>query len=115
MKAIVIQHHKYETLGSHFESVLTDAGFGIVTVPVFLDAPTFESFDAPHPTRDDIVVSLGGPMSANDGLPALEQEMSYLRQAAEDGIRVIGYAWVPSCSLGRSEEWSNPPAGTSSV
>ncbi len=115
MNAIVIQHHMHETLGSNFESVLTGAGFEVVTVPVFSGAPTFESFDEPRLTRDDIVVSLGGPMSANDGLPALEQEMSYLRQAAEDGIRVIGYAWVPSCSLGRSEEWSNPPAGTSSV
>ena len=90
MNAIVIQHHRYETLGSNFESMLTDASFCIVTVPVFSAAPTFESFDAPSPGRSDIVISLGGPMSANDALPALEQEMEYLRQAADKGVRVIG-------------------------
>ena len=90
MNAIVIQHHMYETIGSDFESVLTGAGFDLVTIPVFSGAPTFDSFAAPHPAREDIVISLGGPMSANDGLPALDQEMSYLRQAAEQGRRVIG-------------------------
>ena len=90
MNAIVIQHHVYETIGSDFESVLTGAGFDLVTIPVFSGAPTFDSFAAPHPAREDIVISLGGPMSANDGLLALDQEMSYLRQAAEQGCRVIG-------------------------
>lgn len=90
MKAVVIQHHQYETLGSNFESVLTDAGFKIVIVPVFADAPTFQTFDAPHLEQEDIIVGLGGPMSANDRLPALEKEMAYLRDAAESGTRVLG-------------------------
>ena len=90
MHAIIIQHHRYETLGSNFESVLNSAGFCIVTVPVFSSAPGFYSFDAPPPGRDDIVIALGGPMSANDELSALEKEMEYLRQAAELGVRVIG-------------------------
>ena len=95
MNAIVIQHHKYETIGSNFESVLNDAGFDLVTIPVFSDASLLRvqgvpCFDAPRPSRDDIVISLGGPMSANDGLPALEREMRYLREAAERGIRVVG-------------------------
>ena len=90
MNAIVIQHQRYETLGSNFESVLTGAGLDIEIVPTYLEAPTFQSFDAPRLEQDDIIIALGGPMSANDGLPALEKEMSYLREAAENGIRVIG-------------------------
>ena len=90
MNAVVIQHHRFETIGSDFQSVLNDAGFNIVTVPVFSGAPVFKWFDAPPAGQDDVVISLGGPMSANDGLPALEQEMVYLRDAAEQGVRVIG-------------------------
>lgn len=90
MKAVIIQHHQHETLGSNFESVLVDAGFKIEPVHVYAGAPTFETFDAPHPVQEDVIIALGGPMSANDGLPALESEMAYLRDAAERGIRVIG-------------------------
>ena len=90
MKAVVIQHHQYETLGSNFESVLIGAGFNVETVPVYSDAPAFQTFVAPLLRQGDVVVALGGPMSANDGSPALEKEMAYLRAAAEDGIRIIG-------------------------
>ncbi len=90
MKAVVIQHHRYETLGSDFESVLTGAGFDITTIPVYAGAPDFQSFGAPLPERDDIVVALGGPMSANDEFPALQEEMAYLRDAANHGMRVLG-------------------------
>lgn len=90
MKAVIIQHHEFETLGSNFESILTGEGFDIETVPVYEGASTFQAFDAPHLNQGDIVVALGGPMSANDGLPALEAEMVYLRDAAERGIRVVG-------------------------
>ena len=67
MNAVVIQHHQFETLGSNFESVLTGAGFEIETVPIYSDAPDFQLFDAPRLGQNDIVVALGGPMSANDG------------------------------------------------
>ncbi|MCE2456493.1 MAG: type 1 glutamine amidotransferase [Dehalococcoidia bacterium] len=90
MKAVVIQHHQFETLGSNFESVLTGAGFGIETVPIYSDAPEFQLFDAPRLGQNDFVVALGGPMSANDGYLALQEEMDYLRDAAERGIRVLG-------------------------
>ena len=90
MKVVVIQHHQFETLGSNFGSVLTGAGFGIETVPVYSDAPDFQLFDAPRLGQDDFVVALGGPMSANDGYSALQEEMDYLRDAAERGIRVLG-------------------------
>lgn len=90
MNAVVIQHHRFETIGSNFQSVLTDAGFEVVTVPIYSQAPAFQSFDAPRLERNDVVIALGGPMSANDAFPALKKEMSYLREAAQQGIRAIG-------------------------
>ncbi len=90
MKAVVIQHHQFETIGSNFEALLTSAGFNIETVPVYSHAPDFQSFDAPRLGHEDIAIALGGPMSANDGFPALQKEMDYLRDAAERKIRVIG-------------------------
>ena len=90
MKAIVIQHHRFETLGANFAGVLRDAGLEIEIAPVFEGAPGFESFDASEAGADDVIIALGGPMSANDGLPALEREMEYLRDAAERGVAALG-------------------------
>ena len=90
MKAVVIQHHQFETLGSNFESGLTSAGFDIVTVPVYKGAPGFQSFDAPRLEYEDVAIALGGPMSANDEFPALQKEMEYLSDAAERSVRVLG-------------------------
>lgn len=80
--ALIIQHHPVETLAANFTNVLQDAGFALTTVPLFIDAPDFTAFDAPDLAAVDLIVSLGGPMSANDNYPALRQEMAYLRAAA---------------------------------
>ena len=85
-QAIVIQHHAVETLGGNFTAILRDAGFAMTTVPVFAGAPDFVEFDAPDATETDLIVALGGPMSANDNYPALIQEMAYLRDAATGGV-----------------------------
>ena len=90
MKAIVIQHHRFETLGANFADILADGGFEVATVPVFEGAPDFAAFNAPEAGAGDAVIALGGPMSANDGLPALEREMEYLRDAAERGVAILG-------------------------
>ena len=80
--AVIIQHHPVETLGGNFTAVLHDAGFTLTVVPVFAGAPDFDAFDAPDLSEVDLIISLGGPMSANDDYPALRQEMAYLRAAA---------------------------------
>ncbi len=84
--AVIIQHIAVETLGSNFTGVLQEAGFTLTTVPVYEGAPDFPTFDAPHLSEVDFIVSLGGPMSANDNYPALIQEMAYLREAATGNL-----------------------------
>ena len=80
--AAVIQHAAVETLGANFTAVLEEAGFRPVGVPVYRGAPRFERLDAPELPAVDLIVALGGPMSANDDLPALREEIDYLRAAA---------------------------------
>ena len=84
--AVVIQHHPVETLAGNFTGVLRDAGFDLTIVPVFAGAPDFADFDAPDPADVDLIIALGGPMSANDNYPALIQETAYLRDAATGSV-----------------------------
>lgn len=88
--ATVIQHHRFETLGSNFTSILCESDFQIDIVPVYEDEPNFSEFDAPNLEGVDLVIALGGPMSANDDYPALKRGMDYLRRAAEIGKPVLG-------------------------
>ena len=85
-QAVIIQHIAVETLGGNFTGLLHDAGFNLTTVPVYARAPDFSAFDAPHLSEVDLIVSLGGPMSANDNYPALIQEMAYLREASTGDV-----------------------------
>ena len=88
--AVVIQHHRFETLGSNFTAVLRERGYDITTVPLFESAPGFARFHAPDLDDADLIIALGGPMSANDPYPALHEEMDYLAQATESGKPVLG-------------------------
>ncbi len=87
--AVLIQHHPSETLGSNFDSVLDGSGYSVVTLRIYDDALDSESFDAPSIGEIDVLISLGGPMSANDPYPAFAWEMKYLRAAAEAGVPVV--------------------------
>ena len=84
--AVIIQHHPVETLGGNFTGILQGAGFALTKVPVFAGAPDFVEFDAPDASETDLIIALGGPMSANDNYPALIQEMAYLRDAATGSV-----------------------------
>lgn len=106
--AVIIQHHPVETLGGNFTAVLRDAGFDFTTVPMYesapdfvaFDAPDFVAFDAPELAEVDLVVSLGGPMSANDDYPGLRQEMAYLRAAATGDLGTVAPTPVVGICLG---------------
>ena len=85
--AVIIQHHPVETLGRNFTGLLEDAGFELAIVPVYAGrTPDFHDFNAPDPSDIDLIVALGGPMSANDNYPALIQEMAFLRAAATGDV-----------------------------
>lgn len=81
-RAAIIQHEAVETLGSNFTAVLQEAGFQLIPVLIFQRAPQFDRLFAPELAEVDLIVALGGPMSANDDLPALREEINYLRAAA---------------------------------
>ena len=99
-RAVVIQHHPVETLGNNFTGIFHDAGFALTTVPVYEDAPEFARFEAPDISEVDLIVALGGPMSANDNYPALIQEMRYLRAAATGDVGNRGLTPVVGICLG---------------
>ena len=80
-QALIIQHHPAETLGANFTAILRAAGFTLTTLPVHEGAPNFAAFAAPDLDDVDLIIVLGGPMSANDDYPALRQETAYLRAA----------------------------------
>ena len=121
--SVVVQHHPSETLGSNFRSILSEYAGGIVTVPAYEWLPDSGRFHAPDLDGVDGIVTLGGPMSANDPFPALVGEMSYLRRAAEAGIptlavclgaqllaRAIGGAVAPTggYQFGLRKLWVSP-------
>ena len=99
-QVVIIQHHSVETLGANFTAVLHDAGFALTVVPVFAGAPDFLAFDAPDLSEVDLVVALGGPMSANDNYSALLQEMAYLRAAATGDLGAVAPTPVMGVCLG---------------
>ena len=82
-RALVIQHIVVETLGANFSAVLAEAGFE--TIPLLTAGAGSDRagrFAAPDLAEIDLIVSLGGPQSANDRNPAQQQEIEYLRAAA---------------------------------
>ncbi len=85
MKAHILQHVPFEGLGS-MEPWLhrrqAEVGF----------TRFFESPALPDPSRLDLVIALGGPMSVNDEetLPRLVEEKRFLRETTGRGIPVLG-------------------------
>lgn len=88
-RALIIRHAAPETLGANFTSALQQAGFQLWPLNLFEQAPDYVAFDAPSLDEVSLIVSLGGPLSANDDFPALKQEMAYLKVAATRGVPVF--------------------------
>ncbi len=106
-QALIIRHHEAETMGRNFRAILEGHEFGLIECNIFESAPGYDRFDAPPPDEVDLIMALGGPMSVNDGLPALHQERVYLAQAMEADKPVFGVclgAQMMSTALGGTVE-----------
>lgn len=92
-RALIIQHLAVETLGANFSAVLAEAGFELIPLAAGAGSRGADVFAAaPEPAELDLIVSLGGPQSANDPHPARRREIDYLRAAAagEPPVPVVG-------------------------
>ncbi len=83
MRVAVFRHIPFETLGL-IADVLSSAGFEYhyIDMGVSETPASVASYDA--------VISMGGPMSANDDVPFLKQEIVLLREAVAAGKPVLG-------------------------
>lgn len=85
MHAHYLQHVPFEGLGS-IEAWLREKQYEISSTRFF------EGENPPRPVDVDLVVALGGPMSANDEdeFPWLAREKEFLRQCIQLGKPVVG-------------------------
>jgi GMP synthase-like glutamine amidotransferase len=84
VKVLAFRHVPFEDLG-RIASVLQSRGVGFDYADLYRDA-------APLPDPDQYagLIFMGGPMSANDPLPWLAQEMRWIEQAARRRRPVLG-------------------------
>ena len=88
--ALIIRHAAPETLAENYTSALVERGFEFCPLNVYESAPGLDRFDPPGLDEVDLVISLGGPQSANDCNPALRSERRYLSDAMSAGVPVFG-------------------------
>lgn len=84
MRVLAFRHVPFEGLG-HIQPALESRGAVVECVDLYREGETL-----PDPAAAAGLVFMGGPMSANDGLPFLEREIAILRQALERGQPVLG-------------------------
>ena len=83
--ALIIRHAEPETLAGNYTPALVERGFELRPLDVFEGAPEFAEFDPPPLEEVDLIISLGGPQSANDDYPALRSERGFLADAMGAG------------------------------
>lgn len=85
MRAHVLQHVVFEDLGS-IKPWLDAAGYEVTATKFFAEN------SLPDPTKVDLLIVLGGPMSVNDGdrYPWLAEEKRFIRRTIEAGKAVLG-------------------------
>lgn len=88
--ALIIRHNEFETLGANYTSVLMERGFNLHPLNVFESTPDFGIFDPPSLDEIDLIIALGGALSANDIYPAIQAETQYFADAMSSGIPAFG-------------------------
>lgn len=82
---IVFQHARHETPG-YFAEFLAERGVPLRVIHGY----TGEAIPA-DPSVARGLVFMGGPMSVNDPLPYLQQELALIRRAFEAGVPLLGH------------------------
>lgn len=105
MKAYVLQHVPFEGLGSMVEW-LSEHKAEVEYIRFY------QSWTLPDLGIDDLVISMGGPMSANDELACswLKPEKKFIQEAVGRGLPVIGVclgAQIIASALG-ARVFANP-------
>lgn len=83
MKATVIQHVSFEGLG-YLQEWLEDNGVTVQLIGLFANDPIPETIDS------ELLIVLGGPMSANDPLPFLAKERALIRTHVQQNKPMLG-------------------------
>ena len=89
-RALIIRHNEHETLGENYTSVLTDRGFDLHPLNVYESAPNFADFNPSPLAEIDLIIALGGALSANDDYPAIHAERQFFAEAISSGKPVFG-------------------------
>ncbi len=84
MKVLAFRHAPFEGAG-HIASVLQTRGIDLEYVDLYREGAL-----VPDIAAYSGLIFLGGPMSANDPLPYLDQERALISQAAERGQPMLG-------------------------
>lgn len=88
--ALIIRHAAPESLAGNYTAALKEHGFHMEPVNIFESAPRYDCFSPPDLGDVDLILILGGPLSANDDYPAIHKERAYLKDALAQGIPVFG-------------------------
>ena len=89
-RALLIRHSSSETLANNYSSVLKEQGFDIESLNLFEAAPKYNRFCAPKLPDIDMIIVLGGPLSANDHYTALYKEQEYITKALSINKPIFG-------------------------
>ena len=84
MRVLAFRHASFEHLGL-IEPALESAGIRIEYVDTYSGSPAGSELE-----RADGLVFMGGPMSANDDLPWIPEELALIERAAAAGKPVLG-------------------------
>lgn len=102
-RALIIRHNEHETLGENYTSTLRDHQFELIPLNVFESAPHFDEFNPPSLSELDLIIALGGALSANDDYSAIHAERRFFTYAIAAKVPVFGVclgAQIMSCALG---------------